>query len=77
MVDETWGDNPSFGVDRALGGGAIGFADPDDLAVLYRDIGLESRLARAVDNTPIPDDQIVRHPLLLQFRPSIRGSYCD
>src|SRR5205823_11995013 len=50
MIDETWGDDASRGVDRAFGGSAGIFADPDNLPVLHRNIGSKCRLARAVDN---------------------------
>src|SRR5256885_1950133 len=38
MIDEPGGDDTPRGVDGALGGGTGIFADPDDLAVLHRDI---------------------------------------
>ena len=61
MVDKAGGDDPPFGVDRALGGGAGVFADPDDLAALHRHIRRKSRLARAVHDAPVFNEQIIRH----------------
>jgi hypothetical protein len=61
VVDKAWRDDAAGGVDRALGGGAVGLADTDDLAVLNRHIRVESRSAGAVDDAPVLDKQIVRH----------------
>src|SRR5439155_10813636 len=61
MVDKPGRHDAPLGVDRPLGGSAGIFADPDDLAVLYRHIRGKCRLARAVDNAPVLDQQIIRH----------------
>src|SRR5262245_25226615 len=61
MIDEPGGDNAPRGVDGALGGGPGIFADPDDLAVLHRDICEKSSLARAVYDAPVCDQEIIRH----------------
>jgi hypothetical protein len=49
VINEAGGDHAPGGVDDALGGGAISLPDADNLAVLYRDIGLERWRPRAVD----------------------------
>src|SRR5437763_225971 len=61
MVDKTRRDDPPGGIDRALGGRAVVFADPDDPAVLDRDIGLKRRLAGTVDHAPVLNEQIECH----------------
>src|SRR5947208_1547985 len=61
MVDKAGRDDAPLGIDRALRGGATVFADPDDPAVLDRDIGLKRRLARTVDHAPVRNEQIECH----------------
>ena len=61
MIDKAGRDDPPFGVDRALGGSPGIFADPDDLAVLHRHVRRKCRLARAVDDAPVFNEQIIRH----------------
>ena len=61
MVDKARRDDAPLGIDRALSSRARIFADPDDFAVLDRDVGLKRRLAGTVDNTPISDQQVECH----------------
>src|SRR6202022_931924 len=61
MIDEARRHDAPLGIDRPLGGSTGIFADPDNLAVLHRNIGGKCRLARAVDNAPVSDEQIIRH----------------
>ena len=60
IVDEAGRHHRAAGVDGARRR-ATEFADFDDLAVLDRDIAAEGRHPRAIDDTAIPDQQIVRH----------------
>jgi hypothetical protein len=62
VIDKSGCDRASCRIDHALGGSAVCFADADDLSVLHGHIGLKRRLAGAVNHTPVPDYQIVRHP---------------
>ena len=55
MIDEPGGDDTPRGVDGARGGGTGIFADPDDRAVLHRNIREKSERARAVDDAPVCD----------------------
>ena len=61
MVDKARRDDAPRRIDRPLGGGAVRLADPDDLAVLHGHIGLECRLAGAVNDASVPDQKIVGH----------------
>ena len=61
VVDKARRDDAPRGIDRPLGGGAVRLADADDLAVLHGHIGLECRLAGAVDDASVPDQKIVGH----------------
>src|SRR5208282_184291 len=76
MIDEPGCNDAPLGVNRAFGGGAGIFADPDDLAVLDRDIRCKCRLARAVDDAPVFNEQIKRHAYssLLPPAPSERAA---
>src|SRR5271155_2654802 len=69
MVDEPGCDDAPLGVDRPLGGGTGIFANPDDLAVLHRDIRCKCRLARTVHNAPVFNEQIKRHAYSSLFPP--------
>ncbi len=60
IVDKAGGDDAAGGVDRALGRAAQ-LADLGDLAVFDADVALERRHARAVDDAPVLDQQIIRH----------------
>ena len=66
IVDKAGGDGAARGVDGLLGRAAQ-LADLDDLAVLDADIALERRHARAIDNEPVFDQQIIGH-WFLPFR---------
>ena len=70
VIDKAGCHDPPLGIDRALGGGTGVFADPDNLAILHRNVGGKCRLARAVDNASIFDEQIKRHFFLLAAPPS-------
>src|SRR5271166_6684240 len=61
VVDTAGCDDAARGVDGTFGGSAGIFADPDDLAILHRDIRGKRRLARAVDNAPVFNEQIKGH----------------
>src|SRR5271166_1547090 len=61
VVDKAGCDDAARGVDGTFGGSAGIFADPDNLAVLDRDIRGKCRLARAVDNAPVFNEQIIGH----------------
>jgi hypothetical protein len=52
VVDEPGGNDAPLGVDRALGRRTGVFADPDDLAVLDRDIRRKCRLAEPSTTRP-------------------------
>src|SRR5204862_3458845 len=67
VVDEAGRDDPAFGIDRPLGGRAIVFADPDNPAVLDRDIGLKRRLPGTVDHAPVLNEQIECHRFSSRF----------
>ena len=54
-------DDAPLGVDDALGGGAVVFPDPDDFPLMHRHIGLECRLARAIHDASVLDEQIICH----------------
>ena len=71
VIDEPGGNHAPLGVDRSLGGGASIFADPNDLAVMDRDIRCKCRLARAVDNAPVFDEQIKRHAYSSSLHPCV------
>jgi hypothetical protein len=58
VVDKARGDDPPGRVDRALGGGAIIFADADNPAVLHRYIGVECRLTRAIDDASVFNENV-------------------
>src|SRR5438067_1410797 len=60
IVDKPRADHPALDID-GLAGRAGQFAHLDDLAVLDRDIALETRHARAVDDAPIADQYVIRH----------------
>src|SRR5258708_39258987 len=61
MVEDPGGDDAPRRIDRPLGGGAVRFADSNDLSVLHGDVGIECRLPRTVDNAPVFNEQIIRH----------------
>src|SRR5260370_32259995 len=73
VIDKAWRDDPSRRIDRPLGGGAVRLADADDFALMHRDIGLERRLARAVDDVPVLDEQIIGHDFYLPLPRSARA----
>ena len=73
MIDEPGGDDAPRGVDGALGGGTGIFADPDDLAVLHRDIREKSELARAVYDAPVFDQEIIRHASFSSLPRAVRA----
>src|SRR5215469_5536876 len=61
MIDETRSNDAPVGIDDALGGGAFISADPDDFPLGYCHVRLECRLARAVHDATILDEQIIPH----------------
>src|SRR5262249_35439569 len=61
MIDKPGSDNAPLGVDRPFGRCTGVFADPDNPAVLDRDIRGKCRLARAVHDATILDKQIIPH----------------
>ena len=63
VIDKARRDDAARCIDRALGRGTVGFADPDDPAVLHGDIGTECRFARAIDHASILDQEIVCHAI--------------
>src|SRR5262249_8344727 len=75
VVDKARRDDPPFGIDRAFCRCTGVFADPDDLAVLDRDIRGKCRLARAVDNAPVLNEQIVCHFFPPRCLRSLRASW--
>src|SRR5262249_51710013 len=72
MIDEPGGDHAPRGVDGARGGGPGIFADPDDRAVLHRDLREKSGLARAVDDAPVCDQEIIRLALFSSLPRAVR-----
>ena len=60
IVDKARRDDLAAGID-GLAGGAGQFADLGDLAVLDRDIAVERRHPRAVDDPAVLDQQVIRH----------------
>ena len=76
VIDKAWGDDPAVSVDRAPGG-AIVFADPYNLSFMHRHVCPERRLARAIHDTRILDQQIVRHGFLLLVSPTPSEGWCD
>src|SRR5262249_13160202 len=60
IIDKAWGHNLSLGVDRTFGRTAQ-LAELDDLAVFDPDVAAKRRHSRAVDNTPVLDQQVIRH----------------
>ena len=56
-VDEAGGDDLAGGVDLAPGG-AADLADLDDAVAVDRDVALEGRRARAVDDGAATNNQI-------------------
>jgi len=44
MVDKPWRDDPTIGID-GVPGSFMALANPDDLALLHRDVGVEASLA--------------------------------
>lgn len=62
-IDEAWRHHEAVRVDGAFAALAH-LADFGDLAARDRDVGLVARLARAVDDEAVPDDEIVAHPAL-------------
>src|SRR5215831_5328616 len=73
MVDEPGCDDAPLGVDRAFGCGAGIFADPNDLSALNRHIGGKCRLARAIDDASVLDQQIIRHGSFSSLPRSVRA----
>jgi hypothetical protein len=61
MVDEPRGDDAPVGINDTLGGSAFIFPDPDNFPLMHRHIRLECRLARAVHDASIPDEQVICH----------------
>ncbi len=61
VIDEPRGDDAPVGVDDAFGRGAFIFADPDDFPLMHRHIRLECRLARAIHDASIVDEQVICH----------------
>src|SRR5439155_2707181 len=62
-VDDAGSDEQSLGIDRP-GGRAANAADLRDRSVLDRDIGLVAREPGAVDDHPVPDQQVIVHTIL-------------
>ncbi len=52
-------DEPARGIDHARGLRVIELADRNDAAVLHRDVGREPRIAGAIHDAPVPDQQVV------------------
>ena len=71
MIDEPRRDDASLGVNNALGGGAVGFANTDDPSALHCHIRHIRPLARTVDDAPIFDKQIERHFFFLLAAPFV------
>ena len=44
MVNKPWRDDPTISID-GVPGSVIALANPDDLAILHRDVGVEGGLA--------------------------------
>jgi hypothetical protein len=63
IVDKARRDDEAPGIDRAARRSRQ-FADLDDPASLDRDIGAIGGAARAVDNTPVLDQQVIAHQIL-------------
>jgi hypothetical protein len=61
MVDKPGRDDAPVRIDDALGGGAFIFPDPDDFPLMHRHIRLECRLARAIHDASIVDEQVICH----------------
>ena len=67
IVDKARRDGLPAGIDDLIGRPGQ-FADLGDLAVLDRDIAHEGRHPRAVDDPPVPDQQVIRHRFSLRCR---------
>src|SRR2546429_1829551 len=62
-VDDAGSDEQSLGIDRPVGR-AANAANLRDRSVLDRDIGLVAREPGAVDDHPVPDQQVIGHTIL-------------
>ena len=57
MVDKPGGDDPTIGVDGG-GGRCIELANPHDLPIFHRDVGVEGGLAGAVNHSSVLDEEV-------------------
>ena len=62
-IDKTGGDHAVTGIDYLIGQ-AVDVAYPDDLAIGYRDITVESRRAGAINEGSILNQNIIGHLML-------------
>ena len=74
VVDKAGGDDLAAGIEH-LAGGAGQFADLGDLAVFDRDIAMERRHPRPVDDPAILYQHVVRHRRSLLYIP-LHGYCC-
>ena len=60
-VDEAGTDGVAGGVDLAIAPARRPWADEDDPIAAHRDIGSVRRAARAVDQEPVANHQVISH----------------
>jgi hypothetical protein len=59
-IDEAWSENLTLGIDRVIGHIGLDWSNPRNATALYSYIRLKPGIAAAINDTRVPDHEVIR-----------------